>query len=251
MPPVEAAPQPAPAQQNPIAPVWHTVLVLAVLLTFSFLGSSPQQNAGTGGPFARYIVYGGTFLFELVIVLVIWWGIRRRGVSMRELIGGRWTTVESFLLDIAFAIGFLVVANAILVPIRMALGTLDFHHKDQQLAEIKRMLGHLIPRTRLEAGMFVILAMGAGLFEEIIFRGYLQRQFGALARNTYLGLLASGIVFGLSHAYQGWRMMVVIGVYGTMFGVMAHLRRSLRPGMMAHATQDAVAGILLYFIARS
>jgi len=71
------------------------------------------------------------------------------------------------------------------------------------------------------------------------------------ARTYVQGCNASGIVFGLSHGYQGWRMMVVIAVYGAMFGVMAHLRRSLRPGMMAHATQDAVAGVLLYFIARS
>ncbi len=31
---------------------------------------------------------------------------------------------------------------------------------------------------------------------------------------------------------------------------MAHLRRSLRPGMMAHAGQDALSGIVLYFLAR-
>src|SRR5262245_55272683 len=107
-PPVEAAAQPAPAQQGPIAPLWHTLLIVAVLVGFSFLGASPQKQAGAAGPYGRIILYGGTFAFELVIVLAIWLGIRRRGVTMRELIGGRWTTVESFLLDIALAVGFLV-----------------------------------------------------------------------------------------------------------------------------------------------
>lgn len=249
--PTEAPFPPEPqAQKNLIAPLWHTLLIVAILVVFSFLGASPQKQAGASGPYGRLILYGGTFLFELVIVLVIWLGIRRRGVTMRELVGGRWTTVESFLLDIALAVGFLVIANLILIPIRMALGTLDLRHADKQLEETKRMLGHMIPRSGLEATMFAVLAIAAGLFEEIIFRGYLQRQFGAVARNAALGISASAIVFGLSHAYQGARMMVVIAVYGAMFGVMAHLRRSLRPGMMAHATQDAFAGIVLYFISR-
>jgi uncharacterized protein len=247
---VEAAPQPATTpQQSPIAPIWHTILVVAVLVTFSFLGASPQKEAASG-PYARFIVYGGTFLFELIIVLVIWFGIRSRGVSMRELIGGRWASVESFLLDIALAIGFILVANLILIPLRMALGTLDLHHANKQLEETKRMLGHLIPRSKIEAAFFVVLSAAAGLFEEIIFRGYLQRQFGTLARSAYVGIIASGIVFGLSHAYQGIRMMVVIAVYGSLFGIMTHLRRSLRPGMIAHAGQDALSGIALYLLSR-
>ena len=46
------------------------------------------------------------------------------------------------------------------------------------------MLGPIAPHTYLEAGIFVLLSVFAGLFEEIIFRGYLQRQFGALANNA-------------------------------------------------------------------
>ncbi|MGC2697370.1 MAG: type II CAAX endopeptidase family protein [Candidatus Angelobacter sp.] len=242
-------PAPAQAKNNLIAPLWHTLLIVAILLTFSFLGSSPQTQAGTG-PYARIIVYSGTFLFELIVVLLIWFWIRRSGLSMRELIGGRWTTPESFLLDIGIAVGFLIAANAVLVGLRVALGTLDLHNMDKQLGETKRMLGHLIPRSKIEAGLFVVLSVAAGLFEEIIFRGYLQRQFGAITRSAYAGIIASAAIFGLSHAYQGGRMMIVIGVYGALFGLLAHLRKSLRPGMMAHATQDAFAGIALFFLAR-
>ncbi len=233
-----------------IAPIWHTVLIVAIVVTFSFLGSNPQQHASTS-PYARIALYGGTFLFELIIVLLIWFWIHRSGLSMRDLIGGRWKTMESFLLDIALAIGFLIAANAVLVGARIALGTLDLHHMDKQLAETKRMLGHMIPRTKVEAGLFVGLSVAAGLFEEIIFRGYLQRQFVALLGNAYLGIVASAVIFGLAHAYQGGRMMIAIGIYGAMFGLLAHFRKSLRPGMMAHATQDAYSGIALFFLARS
>lgn len=232
-----------------IAPLWHTVLIVAILLTFSFLGAAPQKQAAPG-PYSRIVVYSGTFLFELIIVVLIWFWIRRSGLSMRDLIGGRWPTVESFLLDLALAIGFLIAANAVLIGVRIALGTLDLHHPDKQLEDTKRMLGHLIPRSKVEAGLFVVLSVGAGLFEEIIFRGYLQRQFHALARNAYIGILASAAIFGLSHAYQGGRMMIVIAVYGAMFGLLAYLRKTLRPGMMAHAIQDAGAGMALFFLTR-
>jgi hypothetical protein len=45
-------------------------------------------------------------------------------------------------------------------------------------------------------------------------------------------------------------MMVVIGVYGSFFGILAHFRKSLRPGMMAHAFQDALSGLALFFFSR-
>jgi uncharacterized protein len=44
--------------------------------------------------------------------------------------------------------------------------------------------------------------------------------------------------------------MVLIFVFGTMFGFLALWRKSLRPGMMAHALYDSVAGIGLFYVAR-
>jgi membrane protease YdiL (CAAX protease family) len=203
------------------------------------------------GQYARVLLYAATFLFELVIVGLIWMAIVRRGVSMRELIGGRWDKVEDFLIDAVIAAIFWVVSLGILTALRWALGTLDFHDMQRQAGETKRMLAPLIPKTGLEAAFFMVLALGAGLFEEIIFRGYLQRQFSALSRNVWAGILFSAVVFGLGHGYQGNRMMIVIGVYGALFGILAYLRKSLRPGMMAHAFQDALSGLLLFFLTKS
>ena len=169
---------------------------------------------------------------------------------MRDLIGGRWKTVESFLLDVGLAVGFLIVADALLVGVRIALGTIDLHNMAKAKDDALRMLGPLAPHTYLEAGLFVLLSVCAGLFEEIIFRGYLQRQFGAISRNAVVGIAASAAVFGLAHGYQGGRMMVVIAIFGAFFGILAHLRKSLRPGMMAHALQDSYSGIALFFLVR-
>ncbi|HEU4415854.1 MAG TPA: type II CAAX endopeptidase family protein [Candidatus Angelobacter sp.] len=210
----------------------------------SFLGSS--KISAVQGSKSRILLYGGTFITELVLILIIWFGIRLRRVSMRDLIGGRWKTVEDFLLDVCLAIVFWFLSLVLLFGIRVALGTIDLHNLQKSVDDTVRILGPMAPHTYLEAGFFVLLSVCAGLFEEIIFRGYFQRQFGALGRNAIVGIIASGILFGLAHGYQGTRLMIVIAFFGIFFGILAHLRKSLRPGMMAHAFQDSIAGIALF-----
>ena len=100
---------------------------------------------------------------------------------MRDLIGGRWKTVEAFLLDGALAVGFWFTSLLLLFGIRVALGTIDLHNMQKSVDDTVRLLGPMAPHTYLEAGLFVVLSVSAGLFEEIIFRGYLQKQLAALA----------------------------------------------------------------------
>jgi len=44
------------------------------------------------------------------------------------------------------------------------------------------------------------------------------------------------------------RIILPIGLYGVMFGILSHWRRSIRPGMIAHAWHDALIGIVVSFI---
>ena len=232
----------------PIAPVWHTALLLVLILANSFAGSSKIQAVSGHG--SRILLYASTCITQLILFIIIWFGIRSRGVRMRDLIGGRWKTVEAFLLDVGLAIGFMLAAGVLLLGLRIALGTVDLHNLDKLKNDTKQMLGPIAPHTYLEAGLFMLLSVCAGLFEEIIFRGYFQRQFQALSRSAAIGIVLSGIIFGLGHGYQGGRMMIVIAVFGMFFGILAYVRKSLRPGMMAHAFQDAYSGIVLFFLMR-
>jgi membrane protease YdiL (CAAX protease family) len=237
-----------PAKPALIAPLWHTVVIAALILGNSFLGSA--KIGAVHGQGSRILLYGGTFVTQLVLFVLIWFGLRSRSVRMRDLIGGRWEKVEDFLLDFGLAIGFMLVAGIILLGLRIALGTVDLHNLEKVKNDAKQMLGPIAPQTYLEAGLFVLLSVCAGLFEEIIFRGYFQRQFHALSRSASIGIIISGIIFGLAHGYQGRRMMIVIAVFGMFFGILAYVRKSLRPGMMAHAIQDSYSGIVLFFLMR-
>lgn len=162
-------------------------------------------------------------------------------MSLREVIGGRWQRFEDFLLDVAVAFGFWMLSYGALIGLALAMhvanpGAIDDGKKTIQL---------LAPHGGLELGVWIVMSVVAGFVEEIVFRGYFQRQFSTLLRNGWIGMFASAAIFGLSHAYEGRQRMLLIFVYGAMFGTLAILRKSLRPGMMAHAWHDSFEGILL------
>lgn len=232
-----------------IAPVWHTIVIVGFILLNSYAGK-PSQSSVAITTRGRLILYALTFVVQLAVVLFIWFGISRKGLKMRELIGGRWTKPEDFLIDVGIAAGFWLVSTLLRAAIAIAFGLVDLHNPQGQLNQMKQSVAVIVPHSRLELTSFLVLVIFAAIFEEIIFRGYLQRQLGALARNIWVGVILSAIIFGAGHGYQGARQMVLIGIWGAMFGVLVVLRKSLRPGMITHAGQDAFSGIAYFFMFR-
>ena len=100
-----------------------------------------------------------------------------------------------------------------------------------------------LPRGVLEASLWVGLSASAGFAEELVFRGYLQRQLAALTRSPWAAWALQSALFGISHGYQGAVACAKIAIYGALFGALAIWRRSLRPGMLAHAATDILAGL--------
>jgi hypothetical protein len=43
-------------------------------------------------------------------------------------------------------------------------------------------------------------------------------------------------------------LMSLIAIYGACFGLLAHWRHSLRPGIIGHALQDIAGGLLTRFL---
>jgi membrane protease YdiL (CAAX protease family) len=92
--------------------------------------------------------------------------------------------------------------------------------------------------------LWIVLSVSAGICEEAIFRGYLQRQFIALTGNIAAGIVLSGIAFGAAHLYQGFPQALQIAVLGVLGGILAHYCKSVRPGMIAHSLQDILGGLI-------
>jgi membrane protease YdiL (CAAX protease family) len=126
------------------------------------------------------------------------------------------------------------------------LGALDHFLK----AAPNQAIRNLIPNGSIEVLLFLMTSVTAGFCEELIYRGYLQRQFTALTRAVTGGIVLQTVAFALGHAYQGWKYVLLIAVLAAMLGLLAHWRKSLRPGMIAHALQDGVGGIMAGHVLR-
>jgi uncharacterized protein len=220
-----------------IAPRWHTVLLVTALLLFSF--SSAQRHQQFSGKQRHVPLYIMTMAWQYAMLGYVYWGIKRRGGNLRDLIGGRWKEIEDFLIDVGIAAAYWFVSAIVLAGLLYLLGFSD----QAKLQQAKKVIEVLMPENRLEIFLWICVSITAGFCEEIIFRGYLQRQVAALSGSMTIGVIAQALLFGLGHGYQGPERMFVIAVWGSMFGMLALWRKSLRPGMMAHSFHDTLAGL--------
>src|ERR1700737_826175 len=100
-----------------------------------------------------------------------------------------------------------------------------------------------LPRRGAEILLWVGVSVSAGICEEVVFRGYFQRQFEVFTRSKWIALFLQAALFGISHGYQGVEAAVKIAIFGALYGLLALWRGSLRPGMIAHAGSDILSGI--------
>jgi uncharacterized protein len=236
----EQLPSTRPAE---IAPRWHTIVLIVALLAFSF--SSALRHRPLSVERSPIPLYVATMAWQYVLLAYVYFGVRRRGGRLRDLIGGRWQDFEDFLIDIGLAIVFWLVSALILVGLLQLMGFSD----PAKYQEARKALMPLFPRGTLESALWVGVAVTAGFCEEVIFRGYLQRQIAAISGNIALGVVAQSVLFGMGHGYQGPERMLVIAVWGAMFGMLALWRKSLRPGMMAHAFHNTLVGLVGRYVA--
>jgi uncharacterized protein len=221
-----------------IAPAWHTAIVLFVMLGVSLVGARVDLRAilGMHGRVANYLF---AIVIEWATVAFIWWGVNRRGVRVSDLVGGSWARGINVLRDFGIGIAFILIFGGAVQVLSNLLKVVP-----------PQGLRDMMPQTWFEMIAWVPLSLTGGFCEELIFRGYLQRQFSAFTHSLAGGIVVQAIAFGLGHGYQGWKLMSLIAIYGACFGLLAHWRHSLRPGMIGHALQDTAGGLLARFLTR-
>jgi membrane protease YdiL (CAAX protease family) len=226
--------QPAPDPYARVAGPTHTILVLVILGVWALLGAIAADQMRVAGNPHRALSYVVALIFEWLVFLFVVAGVRRSGAPLHIVLGDRWHSVRQVLRDIGIAAGFWIFAMVLLGISGRLLRVSPADHSVQ----------YMLPQGSLEIALWIALSITAGICEETICRGYLQRQFIALTKSVPAGILLSAVAFGAVHAYQGFRRMILIGLFGAMFGILAHRRKSVRPGMIAHAWHDGFLGVL-------
>jgi membrane protease YdiL (CAAX protease family) len=238
----QAKPQAEENSRNLIAPWWHTALVVLLIAATSIFGSlHSAKRSMSSHHLANYAV---TIAWEWILAAIVLWGTRVGKTPLRELLGQRRKGIKELAVDIVVALLFwfssLVVLASIAVLLRL------FHLENAQ-----KQISQLAPSSLAEAALWITLSISAGICEEFVFRGYLQRQFARASGKLWIGVVVSAVLFGSAHGYEGIAGMLLITAYGALFSMLAIHRGSLRAGMIAHAWHDSIIGIALWILKRA
>ncbi len=231
-----------PVPPQPVAPWWHTAIVIAVILGVSVVSSTQAKASALAQHHMQH--YAFTMVWEIALGVLTWWGIRMRRVPIRQLLGERRAGVKAWFTDFGVALIFWLMASVVLAAISSVLRVLHQLHGQKAVYAIA-------PQTVWEVLVWVALSATAGIVEEFVFRGYLLQQVASISGKStgrgslWLGVLMSSLLFGAAHGYEGVGAMIAIVAFGAMFCLLAIQRKSLRAGMMAHAWYDSLTGIAL------
>jgi membrane protease YdiL (CAAX protease family) len=160
--------------RRPVAPWWHTWLLLLILLAVTLFGMWSQHRNSSDSAIASshsgvVPLYISLILMEWALFAFVRFGLRKGGTTVGEVVGEKWSHGRSIARDVAIAIPFWIVWEAAGRFTHFILGP------DQA-----KKIDILLPETILEILLWVGVSISAGICEEIVYRGYLQRQFLAL-----------------------------------------------------------------------
>jgi membrane protease YdiL (CAAX protease family) len=218
-----------------VASFRHTVLFLCLfagraLADFFLTHWSLQSYTAS-----RLVLYVAIVANQIFFVWVIVIGIHARGGTAINLVGKVWHSPWDGVRDLFLGVAVLVIASG--------LSAVVMHLTGEEARETSALTS-LLPKSPLELTMWVLTATTAGTCEEIIFRGYLQRQFWSMTGRLSAAIVLQGAIFGAFHLYQGWKAVIGIAFYGCAGGLLAAWRKSLLPGIVAHSLADIIGGIV-------
>ena len=180
-----------PAARRLLAEPRHTAVLAAILLLTAAAGAWLQRRPGPGAGIVEQHrgaigIYLTAMALDWALFFYMWFFVRKSGLRLRDLIGGRWN-LKSLSLDIAIAVPFWIVWEL----------TARFMHRLLGPSSA-RSVDILLPRGFLEMAVWIGLSLTAGFCEEAVFRGYLQKQFHALTGNAAIAVLAQALLFGIA-----------------------------------------------------
>jgi membrane protease YdiL (CAAX protease family) len=185
-------------------------------------------------PGGRVTLYFSTMIAQWLFVAVTAWRCAARGFGAAGLglapSNPAVLIAEGIALALPFALtqlaGFRALAR---VPVA----------ERGRIYEVSRKL---MPRNAAEASVFAMLVATVSLCEEFLYRGFAFALFLRVFHSSIASLVASSLLFGIGHLYQGRRGVLLTSLLGLVFGGVRIFTGSLVPGVIAHFVVDLLAG---------
>jgi uncharacterized protein len=124
----------------------------------------------------------------------------------------------------------LLVLAALMAPFLSASGR-------QQIAGALDPIRDLLPRGPVERRWFALVAISAGVCEELLYRGFFLWWLDERA-GLWVAIVVSSFAFGFAHVYQGVRGIVGTSVLGALMALVYVGTGSLWPAIAFHALVD-------------
>lgn len=223
------------------------LLIGAGMVALGFLAQYAPSGGGAaaGSQFASHSsaipIYITAIVMDWLLLYYCFGGVHHRGGSFWALAGGRWKSWRDVAVDLAIVLPFWGIWEGAAYGVHWMLDSSAGQGSAKTVVS-------LLPQSLLEVLIWVATSITAGVCEEMVFRGYLQRQLHALSGNVALAVLGQGLVFGFFHAYQGWRNVLVISVLGVLYGALAAWRKNLRANIIVHAWSDFWEGWFKFLV---
>jgi membrane protease YdiL (CAAX protease family) len=171
-------------------------------------------------------------------VLLLWFfkqrGLTTLGFNLPRLQNQYFTV---FFLVAAFIIGYVI----------------DLYFSARKMNALKQEdnwfeKSSFLPEKTRELPSYIILCLCAGIFEEIIYRGFMVTYFlplnGTENEIPWMAIFAPSVLFSLAHTYQGWTAVIKIFIFSLLLGVIFIITKSIYPTMILHFLIDLVGGIV-------
>ena len=118
---------------------------------------------------------------------------------------------------------------------------------DKTMEDFKKRTPFL-PTKKSEFPEYLLLCFSAGVFEEIVYRGYLVNYcwylFDGFSYQRSLSVLVPAFVFSVAHFYQGTKAVIKIFILSLFFGYIFINSGSLLIVMLLHLLVNAISGLL-------
>jgi membrane protease YdiL (CAAX protease family) len=218
-----------------VAFVVSILMLFAMLTELTDFPALLENHLPLGGKYIWVLANGLVALMGVALVL----RLRRQGVASIGL--GR-ASVGRVLIWAAIAVPICYVSGGIVNLLVTFLRGLSIVEFAQERTDFLGTVSDISIRQILPITLFI------GLYEEILFRGFLLSRMAVLCRSLPVAIFLTSVLFGSLHFTQGLTGMFQTGVVGLVLAIVVTRARSLWPSILAHACVDALTLIVVVLI---
>jgi membrane protease YdiL (CAAX protease family) len=228
--------QPEPRPKRWVGVLWLVLLPVAFFAA-TFVAQVIAQRLHLSVLAAASAGQAGIFVVAVLFALTDKGGFRSLGLL------GRWQAIDAAVIP---GVIFIHFAGSVIVSVMLQLTG----QADPSKMEVMKVFGEFGKLSFSQfAGTAGLLALQAGIGEELLFRGYLITRLERVGLGAIPCILLSGLIFGLIHVPSGYGFLPSLSkgiFFGIPTGIYFWYRRNLGPLIIAHALMDFIGFLALY-----